>query len=195
MTRKPILILAIFMIGSVGAMAQMDDMYDIATSNLVKDLITDDILDWINDPIVVSAVRQANRDNRGRTLDEIEAADQRWRAVRGVNDFIRIYLENDTSDFLRVVQDDSNGLYAEIFVMDNQGVNVAQTDKTSDLWQGDEAKFTESFSDGDGAVHVGEVEFDESAQSYLVQVSLPIYDDDANEVIGAVTVGIDMSRL
>lgn len=83
--------------------------------------------------------------------------------------------------------------YAEIFVMDNQGANVAMTDKTSDYWQGDEAKFKKSFNDGAGAVFVDDVEFDDSAQAYLVQVSVPVKDGD--KVIGAITFGIDVEKV
>ena len=42
---------------------------------------------------------------------------------------------------------------------------------------------------------MGDVEFDESTGAYLIQVSLPIYDERADSVIGAVTVGIDMTKL
>jgi len=77
--------------------------------------------------------------------------------------------------------------------MDNQGGNVAMTDKTSDYWQGDEAKFQKSFNGGAGAVFVDEVEFDDSAQAYLVQVSVPVKDN--NTVIGAITIGIDVDKI
>ena len=77
--------------------------------------------------------------------------------------------------------------------MDNQGANVAMTDKTSDYWQGDEAKFKESYNNGEGAVHISDVEFDDSTQAYLVQVSVPVKDGDA--IIGAITVGIDVDRI
>ena len=39
----------------------------------------------------------------------------------------------------------SKPYFTEVFLMDNQGANVAMTNKTSDYWQGDEAKFIESF--------------------------------------------------
>ncbi|WP_197466328.1 MULTISPECIES: hypothetical protein [unclassified Oleiphilus] len=77
--------------------------------------------------------------------------------------------------------------------MDNQGANVAMTNKTSDYWQGDEAKWQESFKDGAGAVHIGDVEFDESAQAYLVQVSVPVM--DGGTAIGAITIGINLDDL
>jgi len=66
--------------------------------------------------------------------------------------------------------------FEEIFVMDNQGANVCMSDKTSDYWQGDEDKFTESYKGGSGAVHLSDVKFDESFPSYTVQVSVPVKD-------------------
>jgi hypothetical protein len=42
-------------------------------------------------------------------------------------------------------------------------------------------------------VFVDEVEFDDSTQAYLVQVSVPVKDGDA--VIGAITFGIDVEKV
>ncbi len=36
----------------------------------------------------------------------------------------------------------------EVFVMDARGLNVAASDVTSDYWQGDEEKFSETFPKG-----------------------------------------------
>jgi hypothetical protein len=77
--------------------------------------------------------------------------------------------------------------------MDNQGANVAMTNKTSDYWQGDEAKFTDSFKNGVGAIHISTVEFDESAQAYLVQVSVPVM--EGGKAIGALTIGVNIDEL
>jgi len=101
-------------------------------------------------------------------------------------------MESECGKHLAKIQQ-SSAVYAEIFVMDNQGGNVAMTDKTSDYWQGDEAKFQKSFNGGSGAVFVDEVEFDDSTQAYLVQVSVPVKDN--NTVIGAVTFGIDVDKI
>jgi hypothetical protein len=67
------------------------------------------------------------------------------------------------------------------------------TNKTSDYWQGDEAKWQESFKDGAGAVHAGGVEFDESSQDYLVQISVPVM--DSGKAIGALTIGVNLDFL
>jgi hypothetical protein len=42
-------------------------------------------------------------------------------------------------------------------------------------------------------VFVDDVEFDESTQTYLVQVSVPVKDGD--NVIGAITFGIDVEQV
>jgi hypothetical protein len=105
---------------------------------------------------------------------------------------MKAIMDSECGKQLRTIQN-SAPYYAEIFVMDNQGANVAMTDKTSDYWQGDEAKFKNSFANGQGSVFVDEVQFDDSAQAYLVQVSVPVKDGD--KVIGAITFGLDVDKV
>jgi hypothetical protein len=100
-------------------------------------------------------------------------------------------MENECGKYLRKIQA-SAPYYAEIFVMDNQGANVAMSDKTSDYWQGDEAKFIKSYNGGRGAVFVDDVKFDNSTQAYLVQISVPVKDGD--KIIGAITFGINVDK-
>ena len=40
---------------------------------------------------------------------------------------------------------------------------------------------------------IDEVEFDDSAQAYLVQVSVPVKDN--GKVIGAITFGVDVDKI
>ncbi|MFD2854813.1 hypothetical protein ACFSZS_08595 [Seohaeicola zhoushanensis] len=74
--------------------------------------------------------------------------------------------------------------------MDNRGMNVAVSDVTSDFWQGDEAKFQQTFPRGPAALHVSEVELDESSQIYQAQVSFTVTDAQGAPV-GAVTIGLN----
>jgi hypothetical protein len=104
---------------------------------------------------------------------------------------MKALMENECGKYLRKIQA-SAPHYAEIFVMDNQGANVAMSDKTSDYWQGDEAKFIKSYNGGRGAIFIDDVKFDNSTQAYLVQVSVPVKDGD--KVIGAITFGINVDK-
>lgn len=142
------------------------------------------------DQVIVDAVRHKNE--LAQTLVEIQMMDKKWRAHPGIADYMQALMDSGCANHLRQIQG-SAPYFAEIFVMDNQGANVAMTDKTSDYWQGDEAKFKKSYSDGKGAVFVDDVEFDDSVQTYTVQVSVPV--KDGGETIGAITFGIDVDKL
>ncbi len=156
----------------------------------IIDLANSKLLALGTDPVIVTAVKAAN--SKGQTLDAIKAMDRKWRDTAGIADYMKAIMESDCGKHLRRIQHDAP-YYAEIFVMDNQGANVAMTDKTSDYWQGDEAKFKKSFNNGQGAVFVDEVEFDDSTQAYLVQVSVPVKDNGS--VIGAITFGVDIDKV
>jgi len=141
------------------------------------------------DPIIVGAVKAENA--KGKTLDQVKELDKKWIATAGIVDYMKALMDNECGKYLRKIQA-SAPYYAEIFVMDNQGANVAMSDKTSDYWQGDEAKFIKSYNGGRGDVFIDEVKFDNSTQAYLVQVSVPVKDGD--KVIGAITFGINVDK-
>jgi hypothetical protein len=156
----------------------------------VFDLAKTTLAAYGTDPVIVKAVKAENA--KGKTLDQIKKMDAEWKGTPGIADYMKVIMESECGQHLRKIMDNSN-LYSEIFVMDNLGANVAMTDKTSDYWQGDEAKFKNSFNGGQGSVFVDDVEFDDSSQTYLSQVSVPVKDGD--KVIGAITFGIDVDRI
>lgn len=156
----------------------------------VIDLAKTKLMALGEDPVIVKAVKAENE--KGKSLDEIKAKDKKWIDTPGIDDFMKSLMNNECGIYLRKLQVEYNFI-AEIFVMDNQGANVAMSDKTSDYWQGDEDKFTESFNDGKGGLHISEVKFDQSSQSYLIQISVPVKDDE--KVIGAITFGIDIDMV
>jgi len=143
-----------------------------------------------NDAILVAAVKAQNA--KGMSLDSIKKADKEWMGATSVTPFMKSLMENDAASTLKKFES-SKPYFEEIFLMDSQGANVAMTNKTSDYWQGDEAKFTDSYKGGAGAVHIGKVKFDKSVQAYLVQVSVPVM--DAGKAIGAITIGINVDEL
>lgn len=163
----------------------------------VKALVDSQVRGWISDPLVVDAVKAQNAENAGLTQADIDALDQQWRAETSASakPLIDETLNNALSAYLKKVKDDSKGLYTEIFVMDGKGLNVGQSDVTSDYWQGDEDKWTKTYSGGPDALLIGEVEQDESTQRFQTQVSLPVVDPADGTVIGAVTVGVDVESL
>ncbi|HNL01032.1 MAG TPA: hypothetical protein PKJ30_07980, partial [Leptospiraceae bacterium] len=74
----------------------------------VKTLITNDFLKWINDPVIVEAIKKANAKNEKRSMDEIKAADQEWIKAEGISDLMREMLTNDAAQFLKKKQKESD---------------------------------------------------------------------------------------
>ena len=79
--------------------------------------------------------------------------------------------------------------------MDHNGLNVGQSNISSDYWQGDEAKFQKTYPQGKDAVFIDEPEYDEELGIWRVQVNLSIADEDNKNAIGAITVELNLSEL
>jgi len=152
---------------------------------------------FIADHRVADTIIAQNARFAGLSQSNIDQMDKEWRAetASGSGKLINAVLSNELSQYLAGVQQDGQGLYTEIFVMDNKGLNVGQSGLTSDYWQGDEAKWQDTYGKGAGSMLIDAVEFDESTQTFQSQLSLPVTDPVTGEVIGAVTVGVNVDLL
>jgi hypothetical protein len=164
---------------------------------LVAKIIDGGVRADITAPAVLAMLREQNA--RNATLDQagIDAADKAWRAevAAGGGSLISATLGNTASAYLKEVRAKHQGLLTEIIVMDSLGLNVAQSDLTSDYWQGDEAKFQKSYGAGASGVFIDEVELDESTQTMQSQASFTIVDPQTGLAIGAATIGVDVEQL
>ena len=125
-------------------------------------------------------------------MAEIELIDAQWQETHGVDDFIRAIIEHPAAARLRELRS-ANPELQEAFVTDRLGANIATTNKTSDFYKGDEAKFAEAYNDGDGAVHIGKISHDESIQSFSMQIAVPVMDD--GQAIGVLVVTVNAEKL
>lgn len=193
MLRQSVATLTIATLLTAGIAAQAQDEF---TAPLTE-LANGEIAAFASNQILIDAINAQNAVTSGYDQAKIDELDAQWRAEVGAasKPLIDATLGSAASDYLKGVQEESLGKYTEIFAMDAKGLNVAQSTLTSDYWQGDEAKFTESYGAGAGAVHIGEIEQDESTQVFQSQVSVPITDPATGELIGAITVGVDVSML
>ena len=112
----------------------------------------------------------------------IQEKDQEWTSVpkSEVTDFMHGLITNEASEELRKVTtfyEDQYGynVIGEIIVTNKYGVNVAQSEKTTDYYQADESWWQTAKENG---VYVEDVEYDDSAEVYSVALCLRI--EDAN---------------
>ena len=141
-------------------------------------------------PVVVRATRRQNEERM--SLTDIQTRDEAWRQSESEDPF-KVALQTSRAGRLLRRFVERSGSFNEAFLTDNQGANVAAFPATSDYWQGDEEKWTESFRAGQGRVFIGELELDESTQTYAVQVSAPVLDRE--RTIGVLVVGVTFGYL
>lgn len=139
--------------------------------------------------VIVDAVKAENA--KRKSLDQIKKLDEKWMGTSGVDDLMKGMMTSPAGKKLTEVAEKYTFL-REIFLVDNQGANVALTEKTSDYWQGDEPKFKKSFTEEQGTVFVDDVKFDRSTKSFLAHVSVPVV--EGKNVIGVLIFGVDMDK-
>lgn len=142
---------------------------------------------------IKDAVRAANANHAQLTLEEIQILDMRWREAKDTDAFITQYLTNFIARELLTFQKDNPG-FSEIFITDSVGLNVGQTNKTTDFYQADETWWQDSYNDGMGKTYYGSIEFDESAQVIAIPLYAPIRGSN-KEVIGVVKAVLNIENI
>lgn len=188
------LMLPVCLMGAIHGAANAQD------PEMLKSYVTDAVIaelqDMMQQPVVILSISKQNEKYRSLSQGEIDSLDRQWRSERESNDqpLIAPTLNNPLSTYLTQIQAGSGGLYTEMFVVDNKGLNVGQSAITSDFWQGDEAKFQKTYPLGAGAVFLDEPEFNEDSKTWRVQFNMTI-SDQAGQAIGASTVEFNLTEL
>ncbi len=162
------------------------------TQDALAAFATLNVKPWLDEPVLIDAVRKQNEITKDYDQARIDQLDQEWRGLEenAAAPMIRSVVTGELAEFLRDRKVGSGGAIVEAIVMDAKGLNVAAMEAPSDFWQGDEAKFLNSFGKGVDGVDYGDIELDESSGSYQAQLSYPLVDPDDGTLIGAITVGV-----
>ena len=164
---------------------------------LITPAIRQSVSEWLNNEVVLLSIRSQNKRYQKLNNGDILKLDKQWRDERTKDDMplIAATLSNPLSVYLSRVQGRSLGLYSEIFIMDNKGLNVGQSSITSDFWQGDEAKFQKTYEVGVGAMFIDDPEWDDNLGIWKSQLNLALTDKDGSTLIGAATIEINLTEL
>lgn len=164
---------------------------------LITPAVIGEIRTALQNPIVPLSIKAQNQARGKLAQPDIEALDKQWVAERKGTDkpLISATLSAPLSIYLLRVQSGSLGLYAEMFVMDANGLNVGQSSITSDYWQGDEAKFQKTFPVGADAVFIDEAEWDDERKIWVTQLNMTLTDPQDGKPIGAAAIDINLTEL
>lgn len=186
------IVTAAFLTSPVLAESPQPDVKTLVTAKVISDM-----RQWLDTDIVRISIDAQNQRLTTLQQSKIDELDNQWKEEREKDDkpLIAATLSNPLSVYLSRMQGRSLGLYAEIFVMDRNGLNVGQSAVTSDFWQGDEGKFQKTFQVSNEAIFIDEPEWDEDAKIWRGQVSFTLTDGDGKTPIGAVTVELNLTEL
>jgi hypothetical protein len=141
---------------------------------------------WAADPVIVQAVREQNA--RG-PLPGMDNA--RWKSTRRSDPVVKQFQDSPAGRFLRARLEASQGVFSEAFLNAAGGEKVAFAEKTTNYIHRGMAKHDVPFTTG--RPWQGKPEFDESSQTYAVQIAVPVL--DGGKPIGSLVVGVNLSHL
>lgn len=190
------LILPIGILVAVALSAAQAGATEEAYARAVRQYFVANVQSWAEDPLIVDAVKVQNIRHAALKAQDIVALDSKWRseATAAHHPTVDAVLKNKVSAFLDAKQEASEGMITEVFVVDDQGLNVGQSAMTSDYWQGDEAKFQLSYGVGPHGLFIDRPEIDASTQLLQSQVSMTLTDEKGMR-IGSITVGINLDKM
>lgn len=145
------------------------------------------------DAIIENMAETASREVL--TQAEIEQRDKQWRAAHAEDnnaDLLILRVQyNRASTQLRYFQRNFRQ-NAEVFLTNQQGVNVAATDRTSDYYQADEEWWQAAYQQG---LYLGPPEYDESTKSTAMIIAIAIRDNSDGEFLGVLRTTVTLDSL
>ena len=144
------------------------------------------IAGWAASPAIVNAVAEQNRKGPIAGLDNAK-----WKITRRSDAVVTGFQNNAAGQFLKSKVEETKGAVSEAFLSAAQGEKVAFVEKTTSYIHKGAPKFDVPFSTGRS--WQGQAEFDESSQTYAIQISVPVLGD--GKPIGVLVVGVNLSHL
>jgi twitching motility protein PilJ len=146
-----------------------------------------DVIVWASAPIILQAARAAAEAHQKAglvdlSIDEIEA---RFKSRKSLN------ISPAANRFL-IQQIRRSSHFGEVFFTDKNGFNTALTNPTSDFVQRDENWWKKAWENG---ISVGEVEFDDSAKIWSIDISVRIDDPASGRSLGVMKAVLGVSLI
>ncbi len=144
------------------------------------------IAEWAADPTIVKAVVEQN--SKG-PIPEMDNA--KWKTTRRSDPIVKEFQTNPAGQFLKAKIEATGGAASEAFLSAARGEKVAFVEKTTSYIHQGQAKFDVPLTTGKS--WQGKSEFDESSQTYAIQISVAVLVD--GKPSGALVVGVSLSNL
>jgi len=115
----------------------------------------------------------------------------KWKTTRRSDPIVKEFQTNPAGQFLKAKIEATGGATSEAFLSAARGEKVAFVEKTTSYIHQGQAKFDVPLTTGKS--WQGKSEFDESSQTYAIQISVAVLVD--GKPSGALVVGVSLSNL
>ena len=149
----------------------------------------DKLIDFSKTEVVQKALLESNLEFG--ELEDIQGyitqQEDDWRSVpkKTITPFMQSLISNELSEDIRknfvdkINPETGHSVFAEVFITNEYGANVAQSGKTTDYRQDDEDWWQKAKVNG---ISIGKAEYDESAEADIIPIGIRITDEDGNFV-------------
>lgn len=161
----------------------------------INDIINTDMKRWASRSVVINSVLAQNSKSADLSISDFKILDTRWKSEKRKNKrpLISKLLNNRLSEYLKEVHEEGQGIYTEIIIIDDKGLNVGQSRVSENLWQGQQEKWLKTFGSNSYTPNIGKLHFDDNTELFQVEVSFMMIHED--EPIGIVYAGIDIEQI
>lgn len=163
-----------------------------AEADYLRQLTSQHLRRWAYHPELLDGLREAA--SRSTSLERIKELDAQWLRERLLEEkpLIRRVLQTPSSTLLANIARQYQPLFNEIFLSDHLGLLLASNEVTSDYWQADEDDYQRAKQLQLGQIHIGDIDYDGSTQSFQSKVSAPIHDPQDGSFLGVLSLGINI---
>ena len=127
---------------------------------------------------------------------QLLALDEQWRAAADDSQLVQSIVNPQLNRlaFQLLNYRETFPHHVEIFLTDRYGGLLAATNRTSDYYQADEGWWQAAYNNGQGAFHIGQPAYDESADYVALNMAAPIV-SESREVVGIVRTTFRMDAI
>ena len=135
------------------------------------------------EPDILSYIIQANTQYENVEAEKLLDIDAYWETAPDDNPLLELFTTNKAAQRIKAFRLSSE-VFIEIFITGKHGFNVAQTSRTSDIYQADEQWWKKTYGGGEGESFIGAIQFDSDFLIAGIPIHIPVINPSTNEVIG-----------
>jgi len=161
----------------------------------------DALIDYSKTSLIQNALLKSNQ--KFSELENVQAyitqQDDDWKSVSDetITPFMQSLISNKVSESIRknfvekINPRIGHSVFAEVFITNAYGANIAQSGKTTDYRQDDEDWWHEARKNG---INIDKTEYDESAKTDVIPIEIKISDENGN-FIGILKAGLSLRSI